>query len=103
MRDDPETLELGRQGARAVVPRWMTLSTLCFAVLIAQLDTSVVNLGTKPIGAYFQASVPALQWVVDAYNLVYACCCSRAGCWPTCAAGAWCSWRAWACSPVPRC
>lgn len=72
MRDDPETLELGRQGARAVVPRWMTLSTLCFAVLIAQLDTSVVNLGTKPIGAYFQASVPALQWVVDAYNLVYA-------------------------------
>jgi DHA2 family methylenomycin A resistance protein-like MFS transporter len=48
------------------------LLTLCLAVLVAQLDTAVVNLGTHPIGAYFHASVGALQWVVDAYNLTYA-------------------------------
>jgi len=50
----------------------LTLATLCMAVLIAQLDTSVVNLATKPIGAEFQASISALQWVIDGYNLTYA-------------------------------
>jgi MFS transporter, DHA2 family, methylenomycin A resistance protein len=52
--------------------RWLTLLTLCTAVLIAQVDTSVVNLGVRPIGEYFRASVGALQWVVDSYNLLYA-------------------------------
>jgi MFS transporter, DHA2 family, methylenomycin A resistance protein len=50
----------------------LTLPTLCAAVLIAQIDTSVVNLATRPIGDYFGAGVGALQWVVDSYNLVYA-------------------------------
>jgi MFS transporter, DHA2 family, methylenomycin A resistance protein len=52
--------------------RHLTLLTLCMAVLIAQVDTSVVNLAVRPIGAWFQAGVAALQWVVDSYNLVYA-------------------------------
>jgi DHA2 family methylenomycin A resistance protein-like MFS transporter len=52
--------------------RWLALTTLCLAVLIAQVDTSVVNLATRPIGTYFGASVTALQWVVDGYNLTYA-------------------------------
>ena len=53
-------------------PRLLTLTALCLAVLIAQIDTSVVNLAVRPIGAYFGADIAALQWVVDAYNLVYA-------------------------------
>jgi DHA2 family methylenomycin A resistance protein-like MFS transporter len=52
--------------------RWLSLLTLCTAVLIAQVDTSVVNLAVRPIGEHFQAAVGALQWVVDSYNLVYA-------------------------------
>jgi DHA2 family methylenomycin A resistance protein-like MFS transporter len=52
--------------------RLTLLLTLCIAVLIAQVDTSVVNLAVRPIGEYFQTSVGALQWVVDSYNLVYA-------------------------------
>lgn len=48
------------------------LLTLCLAVLVAQLDTSVANLAAQPIGQYFRAGVEALQWVIDAYNLVYA-------------------------------
>ncbi|MBO0766571.1 MAG: MFS transporter, partial [Hyphomicrobiaceae bacterium] len=52
--------------------QWLTLITLCLAVLIVQLDTSVVNLATRPIGGYFHAQVGTLQWVVDSYNLVYA-------------------------------
>jgi len=50
----------------------LVLLTTSLGVLIAQIDTSVVNLATKHIGADLNASVSALQWVIDAYNLVYA-------------------------------
>ncbi len=50
----------------------LTLATLCMAVLIAQIDTSVVNLAVRPIGRHFHAGIGPLQWVVDGYNLVYA-------------------------------
>jgi EmrB/QacA subfamily drug resistance transporter len=67
----PEQMSAG--GAPTPSKRhWLTLPTLCAAVLIAQIDTSVVNLATRPIGDYFNAPVDALQWVVDSYNLVYA-------------------------------
>ena len=62
-----------RRGShRLSVSHFPALLTLCLAVLVAQIDTAVVNLGTHRIGAYFHASVGALQWVVDAYNLLYA-------------------------------
>jgi len=48
------------------------LVTLCLGVLVAQVDTSVVNLATQPIATSFGASVGALQWVLDGYNLAYA-------------------------------
>src|SRR5215475_4707245 len=48
------------------------LLTMSLGVLIAQIDTSVVNLAVKEIGASLDAGVTLLQWVVDAYNLVYA-------------------------------
>ncbi len=59
-------------GRRVALSHFPALLTLCLAVLVAQIDTAVVNLGTHRIGAYFHASVDALQWVVDAYNLTYA-------------------------------
>ena len=62
-----------QKGARrAGLSHFPALLTLCLAVLVAQIDTAVVNLGTHRIGAYFHAGVDALQWVVDAYNLTYA-------------------------------
>ncbi len=65
-------------GAGTVTPpmrhagRTVVLVTMCLGVLIAQIDTSVVNLAVQPIGAAFHASVASLQWVIDAYNFVYA-------------------------------
>jgi MFS transporter, DHA2 family, methylenomycin A resistance protein len=50
----------------------LILLTMSLGVLIAQIDTSVVNLAVKEIGASLHAGVTMLQWVVDAYNLVYA-------------------------------
>ncbi|HEY4171810.1 MAG TPA: MFS transporter [Rhodopila sp.] len=52
--------------------RGFILLTLCLGVLVAQVDTSVVNLAARQIGVAFHASVASLQWVLDAYNLVYA-------------------------------
>jgi DHA2 family methylenomycin A resistance protein-like MFS transporter len=52
--------------------RGLILLTFCLGVLVAQVDTSVVNLAARPIGVAFNASVTALQWVLDAYNLAYA-------------------------------
>ncbi|UWM78291.1 MFS transporter (plasmid) [Rhizobium sp. WSM4643] len=48
------------------------LAILCLGVIVAQVDTSVVNLAVQPIGVGLKVSVTELQWVVDAYNLVYA-------------------------------
>jgi len=50
----------------------LTLPILSAAVLVAQIDTSVVNLAMRPIGEHFAAGVSVLQWVMDSYNLVYA-------------------------------
>ncbi len=52
--------------------RRATLVALCMAILATQVDTTVVNLAAHPIGEYFSASVDALQWVLDSYNLTYA-------------------------------
>ncbi|KWV48860.1 MFS transporter [Bradyrhizobium macuxiense] len=50
----------------------LTLLTLCLTVMIAHVDTFIVNLGARVIGDHFGAGVDELQWIVDCYNLVYA-------------------------------
>ncbi len=50
----------------------VTLTAMCLAVLMVQLDTTVVNLALRPIQISLHTGVTTLQWVVDAYNLVYA-------------------------------
>ena len=56
-------------GARSAA---LVLLTMSLGVLIAQIDTSVVNLALKHIRADLDGGVNTLQWVVDAYNVVYA-------------------------------
>src|SRR5690348_5568653 len=65
-------LKLGTAAATRGHNPSLILLTTCMGVLIAQLDTSVVNLALKAIGAGLAAEVSGLQWVIDAYNLVYA-------------------------------
>lgn len=48
------------------------LMTMCLAVLLVQVDTSVVNLATRAISEALHAGVMGLQWVLDAYNIAYA-------------------------------
>src|SRR5215469_9266943 len=66
------TIEIAASAPPAPGARLGVLLAMCLGVLIAQVDTSVVNLAMQPIGVAFDASVASLQWVLDAYNLVYA-------------------------------
>jgi DHA2 family methylenomycin A resistance protein-like MFS transporter len=66
------TMTLSSARPRAAQGTTLILLTMSLGVLIAQIDTSVVNLAVKQIGADLDTSVTTLQWVVDAYNLVYA-------------------------------
>ena len=50
----------------------LVLGVMCLAVLLAQVDTSVVNLAVRSIGTSLRTGVTGLQWVLDGYNLAYA-------------------------------
>jgi DHA2 family methylenomycin A resistance protein-like MFS transporter len=50
----------------------LTLIATCLAVLMVQIDTTVVNLALHAIQIGLGGGVTVLQWVVDAYNVVYA-------------------------------
>jgi len=50
----------------------LVLLATSLGVLLAQVDTSVVNLALKSIGHDLHAGVSEMQWVIDSYNLVYA-------------------------------
>jgi EmrB/QacA subfamily drug resistance transporter len=52
--------------------RGLILATLCLAALIINLDTTIVNVALPALVRQIGASTTDLQWVVDAYNLVFA-------------------------------
>jgi EmrB/QacA subfamily drug resistance transporter len=62
---------LAKSSSRAPHPV-LVLAATSLGVLIAQIDTSVVSLAVKRIGADLNSGVSQMQWVIDAYNLVYA-------------------------------
>ena len=52
--------------------RWLILVTLALAALIINLDTTIVNVALPALVRQIGATTTGLQWVVDAYNLVFA-------------------------------
>jgi hypothetical protein len=52
--------------------RGLILVTLCLAALIVNLDTTIVNVALPSLVRQIGATTTGLQWVVDAYNLVFA-------------------------------
>ena len=52
--------------------RGLILVTLCLAALIINLDTTIVNVALPALVRQLAATTTGLQWVVDAYNLVFA-------------------------------
>ena len=52
--------------------RWWILAVLCLSVLLVVVDNTIVNVALPTISRRLSASTQDLQWVVDAYTLVFA-------------------------------
>ena len=50
----------------------LVLAGLCLAALIISLDITIVNVALPTLVVRINATTTDLQWVVDAYNLVFA-------------------------------
>jgi EmrB/QacA subfamily drug resistance transporter len=52
--------------------RWLALSVLCASLLAIVIDNTIVNVALPTLARDLEADVAELQWVVDAYTLVFA-------------------------------
>jgi EmrB/QacA subfamily drug resistance transporter len=50
----------------------LTLGAMCFALFMAMLDNTVVNVALPTIQTHFGSGVSGLAWIIDAYTLVFA-------------------------------
>src|SRR5918911_2996267 len=56
----------------AYARRWKTLAVLALSLVIIGLDNTILNVALPSLQREFDASSSTLQWMVDAYLLVYA-------------------------------
>src|SRR3954451_11884048 len=52
--------------------RWWTLAVLCLSLLVIGLDNTILNVALPTLQRDLGASSSQLQWIVDAYMLVFA-------------------------------
>jgi EmrB/QacA subfamily drug resistance transporter len=52
--------------------RWVALGVLCASLLVIVVDNTIVNVALPTLARHLDADVSELQWVVDAYTLVFA-------------------------------
>lgn len=52
--------------------RWKTLAVLALSLVIIGLDNTILNVALPTLQQEFEASASTLQWMVDAYLLVFA-------------------------------
>ncbi|WP_081585939.1 MFS transporter [Tsukamurella sp. 1534] len=52
--------------------RWVSLGTVCIAVVMTGMDNSIVTIALPTLSREFGGGMSALQWIVDAYTLVFA-------------------------------
>jgi EmrB/QacA subfamily drug resistance transporter len=62
----------GAAGAAPSRNRWAALAVLCVTVLIVNLDNTVLNVALPTLVRDLNASSSDLQWIVDAYIIVFA-------------------------------
>src|SRR3954447_17490065 len=52
--------------------RWLALAVLCISLLVIVIDNTIVNVALPTLVRDLEANISELQWVVDAYTLVFA-------------------------------
>src|SRR5947199_1458093 len=61
-----------RVQAHAYERRWYILLALCFSLVVIVLDNTVLNVAIPTIVRQLDATNTQLQWMIDAYTLVFA-------------------------------
>jgi EmrB/QacA subfamily drug resistance transporter len=61
-----------RAQSHAEERRWWILAVLCFSLLVIVLDNTILNVAIPTIVRDLDATNSQLQWMVDAYTLVFA-------------------------------
>ena len=69
----PATTHHEQQHARAYERRWWVLGVLSASVFLVVVDNLIINVALPTLQRELNASVTSLQWIVDAYSLVFAC------------------------------
>ena len=59
--------------------RWVVLAVVCVAVFVTTLDGLIVNIALPSLSTELGATTRQLQWIVDAYLLVFTGCLLAAG------------------------
>lgn len=82
--------------------RWAILSVLCLSLFVVVMDGTIVNVALPSLVTELGATTRELQWIVDAYLLVFTGLLLAAGSFgiATDVDGPW-GW-AWSPSPPPR-
>ena len=52
--------------------RWLILAVLCLSLFLAVVDNTIVNVALPTLSRALSAGTGDLQWIVDAYSLVFA-------------------------------
>jgi EmrB/QacA subfamily drug resistance transporter len=53
-------------------PKWWALGALVIGILAVGLDATIINIALPTLASQLHASTGQLQWIADAYNLVFA-------------------------------
>src|SRR5207248_1171272 len=61
-----------RQGSAPDSRRWWTLSVLCLSLLMVVVGNTALNVAIPTLVRDIHATDTQLQWIVDAYSLVFA-------------------------------
>ena len=64
--------ERGRHRRRVHARRWLTLGVLCLSLLIIVMDNTILNVAIPSLIRDLDASNSEIQWIIDAYTLVFA-------------------------------
>jgi EmrB/QacA subfamily drug resistance transporter len=63
---------LDRTGSSADPRRWLVLAVMCLSLLLIVMDNTIVNVALPTIREDLGATTSQMQWIVDAYILVFA-------------------------------
>ena len=52
--------------------RWWTLAVLCLSLVVISVDNTILNVALPSIVKELGATGSDLQWIIDAYTIVFA-------------------------------